>query len=63
MLALPGDVNQTQGKVEVFADDTMRTVSFNGLVVSTRKTSYGSLTFELCTSELRVSLPDLTKLY
>ena len=62
MLALRGDLNQTRAGVEVFVDGAVRTVSFNGRAVSVQKTSYGSLTFELRASDLRVSLPDLTKL-
>jgi len=61
-LALRGDLDQTRAEVGVFVDDAVRTVSFNGRAAAVRKTSYGSLTFELRTSDLRVALPNLARL-
>ncbi|KAF8416945.1 hypothetical protein EV426DRAFT_707004 [Tirmania nivea] len=46
MLALRGDLNLTRGRVEVFADDTVRAVSFNGRAVSVRKTSHRSQIYQ-----------------
>lgn len=59
-LALRGDLNQTQGVAEVWADKNVKSVSFNGKEVRAVKTSYGSLKFELKTqTDLKVELPNL----
>ena len=58
-LEIRGDLNQTKAEVEVFADDSIRSVTYNGKSVSVKKTAYGSLEFRLRTSKLEVSLPSL----
>ena len=63
VLALKGDLNQTEVTAEVWADDNVKSVSFNGKKVNAKTTDYGSFKFSLKTSSnLKVKLPDLQKL-
>jgi hypothetical protein len=63
VLALKGDLNQTRVDAEVWVDDDVKSVSFNGKKVATKKTEYGSLKFEVKTgTKLEVELPSLQKL-
>jgi hypothetical protein len=58
-LALRGDLNQTKVDAEIFADGKIHSLTFNGRAVSVEKTVYGSLKYQIRTSNLKVSLPKL----
>ncbi|KAH8676554.1 putative beta-galactosidase A [Tricladium varicosporioides] len=62
VLMIRGDLNQTKVEVEVFADDDINSVSFNGKNVDVRRSGYGSLKFDMTSSDLKVELPNLEKL-
>jgi hypothetical protein len=61
-LALRGDLKMTQAEVDVIADDDVKSVTFNGKPVWVQETAYGSLKFQVATSKLEVSLPNLEDL-
>ena len=61
-LALRGDLNQTQVDTEIYADDDVNSVTFNGRVVPTQRTAYGTLKCKLSSDNLTLALPDLRQL-
>ena len=61
-VALRGDLNKTKTDVELIADDSVTSVSFNGRIVPSQRTAYGSLKFTLSTGDLAVNLPDIEQL-
>ena len=61
-IALRGDLNQTQTEVELIMDDSVKFISFNGRMIASQRTVYGSLRFTLTAGDLGTTLPDLEQL-
>jgi hypothetical protein len=61
-LRLRGDLNATSD-IEVFADEKIKTITFNDRTLHVHKTSYGSWTGEVKFEKPSFSLPDLKELH